>query len=265
MTFHALVRPAMWSLALAVGFLATSIYANAASSVIETSIKDINKFPRQFDGKTLRFRGVMNECKSLTCNICTSAEQPNDENCLGIAFSTHDPRSSHDDASYRVEYAAKSLLEKIYRFAEITVEGTYDATCAPEPDVVKACTDRATTFTAHTIVAVHKRFSASKGLFSMYEGDPLKPVSSNDSREVIHSYRALLKKWELEEEKGAMYLVLRDTILGTDEAIICECLEGTCAGEWPTMSGRAYTESPANPFTCTPARKIDGKWLFWEE
>ena len=131
---------------------------------------------------------------------------------------------------------------------------------------IVVCTDRCPNLLVTRVVAVHKRWPASKGLFHMYEGDSLKPMPAAESRELIVAYREAQADWGYPpdpEEAFRAYVsaVSADEPKQPPHAILCTCLEKTCEATWPTKSGHLI-ESPNNPYVCHGATLKRGKWEF---
>lgn len=210
-------------------------------------------------GKTVRVQGQMNNCQSLTCSICVDASE--DAVCLPISFEADN-------------YRAGDLIEETYRFATITVEAKINATCAlgfdpserssRSPDEIIVCTDRSRALTGARVLSVDVRRSAAEGRFDAYGGDPLAPPSADQRAQVLDGWKAWRKRmapWgdnELEVEVFAAPPYAKD---GESGLALCVCLDDSCKGKWPTMSGH-FTGSPGNPYDCWRAELYEGGWVF---
>ena len=267
---------------LFVGFLSLPAWADQDSErVINMTIEDVNKAPLEFHQKRIRVRGVVDECISLTCHICAAAnlDRPKikDADCLTASFAesggTSDRKSDDESSGSMRQYLAIQSLETLYRFSEITAEGVYDASCAgnlirksagSERRIV-ICTDRATTFRIEAITSVHKRWPATEGLFSMYEGEPLNVLTAEESRELLAAYDEVLRDWEDKLDTPDRYRAYRQQVysgaLGPEQAVLCHCLTDNCAGLWPSKQGH-FLETPNNPYKCVGATRTSTGWRF---
>lgn len=250
---------------------------------VVTTIRAVNADPLRFHKKIIRIRGVVNECVSYTCNICEVAYQESRDSladCMSIEFWPGPSPENQTDDERRARDAARALLENVYRFAEITSEGPYDGRCALHYDPEElslppgerneiVCMHRSDEFVAETIRDVHKQSPASTGLFESYEGDPLAELPSDQTKDLIVRYEAMLAQWDLidatEKKRTTTYRAFRSSSFPDEAVTLCECLETNCETRWPTMSGHIWTKSPANPYQCHWTKMIDRKWSFFPD
>jgi hypothetical protein len=255
---------------------AASLAAKRPLQVIDTTIEAVNKDPVKFHNKVIRVRGVVDQCISLSCNICApgeSADRDDDEDlCLAAGFWEPGTGREYDrdkNPDYLKWYFARRYLENLYRFSEVTVEGHYDALCkvnfdpaksrGPTPDRVVVCTDNGTTLTIERVVAVHARIPAPRGKYHSYSGFPLRPATPAENRELLEAYRALLSSWDDARDPMPETAAFRVEHDPPDQLLFCVCLNRTCRGEWPTLSGHDI-RTPNNPYDCTTAKRMKGGW-----
>lgn len=252
-------------------------HVSVMADAIDTSIAEVNDDPARFHQKTIRLRGVVDECWSLSCEICEPAGTVNildKDNCMSVRFSPHEPYYDPTDIRSRAREIATDIYEQLYRFSEVTVEGPYDAKCSlnydpAELSLPKAerheiiCVDRSLALTVERVLTVHKRASAASGRFDTYPSDNLVPLPASEAASLLAAYREHLRSWRVDEAEGATYRSFEDSTLAAGDALLCRCLDDSCEGRWPTEAGQTYQKSPADPYSCTTARKFDGKWTFW--
>ncbi len=212
----------------------------------------------ELHGKTVRMRGEMNNCTSLTCLICEDIE--NDETCLGLDF-------------YGDTNSAVYLHEELYRFATITIDARIDALCEvnydpDQPvskdrtrDIVIFCTDRASSIEDARVVSVDARKPASLGRFDMYEGEPLEEANAEASGRIRTFLTGLPWIDNLQDLQLKIYIDPDSYKELTESFIFCECIEDDCTSHWPTWSGQATTRSPANPYVCSYISRIGDNWV----
>ncbi len=250
--------------------------AQAEESAVEVSIAKVLKTPGTYHGKLVRVRGVLNECISMTCMLCPSApgKLPTDTKaCFGVEFEP---------------VVEASKLEGLYRFAEITAEGRYDATCDPQGradpyseqnQTMVVCTDRATDFMMTRVIDVHKRWPATQGFLTEYRGWQLTMASTEEAKAVIVSYNALqlydsdmiqrhddeaYKVFRVTREDNEPVIPETNPLPSRDEAVLCKCIDDSCAGKWPKLTGHLYP-TVANPYRCAAAVRVGKDWRFLPE
>lgn len=219
-------------------------------------------------GRTIRMRGEVNECMSLTCKIC---DDPAEEDvCLGLDL-------------FADSQAASYLVEELYRFATITIDARIDASCEVryDPDVFRSksesdkaaatqherqtftvCTDRASSVMDARVIRVDARKAATQGRFDRYTGEAL----SEASTEQLGHVKAFLNQlpWHDEDDDTQLKLFVDPEPLETgiaEQYILCECLEDNCTGRWPTMTHHASTRTPANPYRCAYFTRVGEMWV----
>jgi len=237
---------------IAAGALVTQAFGEPGVLTVDYVHANIAKL----HGMTLRLRGQVNNCESLTCNICTSAAK--DADCL--------PLSLYSDR------AGRSDVERLYRFATITVEARIDATCelgydpskARMPAEIVACTDRGSAVEDARVLSVDQRRAATEGRFDMYEGEPLQLATAREVGPIVVSWQAQQKR--LYPDKSAREVaVFRVPSAGRDDTDtgfrLCVCREDSCVGKWPSMSGQLI-QSPGNPYECLRADQFQANWVF---
>lgn len=237
--------------------LAVSLPVAAAQPVM--TVSEVDASLQRLHGKTVRVQGQMNNCQSLTCSICMDASE--DAVCLPIRFEADN-------------YRASDLIEQTYRFATITVEAEVDATCelgfdpsersSPATDEIIVCTDRSQALTNARVLNVDVRRPATAGRFDMYSGDPLSPPTTAQRAQVLEGWRAWSKRMGDglgEDEEIEVFVGKAYPEDGVSGLALCICLDESCRGKWPTMSGH-FTWSPGNPYHCWRAELYGDRWVF---
>lgn len=263
-------RPATFSLTIALAIAASSCVSGPAPGApggAPMTVAYVKQHIGELHGQTIRMRGEVNNCTSLTCKICDGPSEQ--DACLGLDLFA-DSRS----ASY--------LVEELYRFATITIDARIDASCEVnyDPDqfrskvdsdkaaarqerqVVVICTDRASSVMDARVVRVDARKPATQGRFNMYTGEALIEASS----EQLGRVRAFLNQlpWNDEDDNTQLKLFIDSEPLEkgiAEEYIFCECHEDDCTGQWPTMAHHAYTRTPANPYRCAYITRVGEVWV----
>jgi hypothetical protein len=244
------VIAAMCGIALSV--VATQPFAETRVLTVDYVHANIAKL----HGKTVRLRGQVNNCESLTCSICTSAAKEAD--CL--------PLSLYSDP------AGRSEIEALYRFATITVDARINAACelgydpanGRKPGELIVCTDRGSAVEEARVVSVDQRRAATEGRFDMYEGEPLQPATAEEGGPIIAGWRAQQKQLYPDEgaREIAVFRVSPEGRFGADAGYrLCVCRQDSCQGKWPSMSGQLI-HSPGNPYECARADQVQAGWVF---
>lgn len=215
----------------------------------------------ELHGKTVRLRGEMNECRSLTCKICDNIED--DDTCLGLNF--------YGDSSNAVD-----LMEELYRFATITIDARIDSSCgSPKGDsrVVVICTDRASAIEDARVVTVESRKPATRGRIDTYVGQTLTRITGTAEQAMLSRLKGPLDYIFDDDDWPQIALFEEPPYRDDDDQEIedppskpsywlCQCIEEDCAGRWPKRGGE-IVRSPANPYACLLAAEINGAWLVW--
>jgi hypothetical protein len=242
-------------LATAVGSCAT---VPAPAEPAPMTVAYVKHHMRQLHGQTIRMSGEMNNCTSLTCSICDGPEE--EDVCLGVSLN-----ADSDDARY--------VVEELYRFAVITIDARIDGACElgydpdlppskdPDRDVVAVCTDRASSVEDARVVSVDARKPASLGRFDMYKGDPLQEADPYALKKIETFLSTLPWIDDLEELQLKLFVDPQPREGAPESYYLCECLEDSCVGRWPTWSGHADTRSPANPYVCRHISRIGDNWV----
>ena len=217
-------------------------------------------------GQTIRRRGEINNCTSLTCSICDGPGEA--DACLGLDLFTDSPE-------------AQDTVEELYRFATVTLEARIDASCEVnyDPDIFKSkteaeeaarkgdrdiivvCTDRASSVLDAHVVSVEARKPASLGRFDMYKGEPLQEADAAAYDKMRKLLASLAWAEPSDEHDIKVYLEPEPWDGQVEAYYICECTEDDCTGRWPTWSGHTYTRSPANPYSCSYANRVGDNWI----
>lgn len=229
-------------------------------SNIATSISKISKSPWKFHGKVVRVSGTFNECKSYSCNICEGDTYDDSEKniCMGVSFESRD-------------------LEKYVRYATVTIEADYDASCAafPKPgeENIVVCAHRASQLRDTRVIKIITRRAASQGHISSYGlGALIVPdeVTANTLKATFLKQLSPIVDVKLSELEFA-YLMDISQFSGYDEyktikseggVCLCEAGIGKCDKIWPTLEGHIWGLPSDNPYTCWHAQKINGEWRY---
>lgn len=237
-------------------FLTLALTAAACASLKATpsrtmTVAEIEQNIRSLDGHTVRLSGEVNNCTSLTCLICDGPEES--AACLPLDFHTFSD-------------VEKEAVEELYRFATVVVDARIDATCYPDntahAGIVVVCTDRGSAVEDARVVSLESRKPASKGRFTMYEGEPIKAVGD----EIYEKIRKVLRDLMTDDAPEDSQLMIYEEAEPSPDSkqvqyYACICREDDCTGQWPAMSGRAWTRSPANPYYCYGVVASDGNWI----
>ena len=253
--------------------LATLVMATLTSSCVTInqrppdpkvmkSVSHVKLYLKQLHGKTVRVTGEINECISLTCQICDGPSES--DACLPLNLYAYSPTE-------------RRLVEELYRFARITVDARVDATCelGHYPDLEKPtdfiefiCTDRSSALEDAHVVSVDERQPARAGRFDGYKGGLLQEADAA-TYDTIGKLLASMNPYD----KGDEYHLRENGIRvynerepeplpdGSKYFYVCMCGEHSCEGRWPEYSGQAVIPSPANPYICSTARKVGDNWL----
>lgn len=193
--------------------------------------------------------------------------------CLRPYFAMEDNSRESSEQEQLAERRARNVYDRLYRFAEITAEGTYDAKCTLHYDPAKPasqredeeiiCLDRWSDLDVLRVVLVHDRSPATEGSFHAYEGHDIHRLNAVDTANLIQAYREVLRAWDLDDEdvNAASYAAFSDPEY-KDEAILCECEIDSCERHWPSKSGHLRAESLADPYSCSTAKRTKDYWMF---
>ena len=241
-----------------VGVLAMPVPAVGADPPV-LSVAYVGAHIGELHGKTVRLRGEVNNCESLTCSICD--EGGRDAVCL--------PLDLWSDA------AGRGLTEELYRFATVTIDARIDATCtlgydpdrgrAPSKDEVVVCTDRSSAVEEARVVRVDRRRSATKGRFDAYEGYSLRRASEGEERPIIQAWAAQQRRLYPSDQANMAMAVFVEAAEGRQAGDagyrLCVCRIDGCDGAWPSKSGE-FVRSPGNPYFCMRVDRYAADWVF---
>ncbi len=254
---------------LAAGCASSSDMGASVDTPIDTSIGAVKADPARYHQKFIRVRGVVNSCTRLDCGIeqaAPGALPAKDAAALGIGSI---PEGGQQDGG--AEFSGP-LFDRLYRFAEVTVVGRYDASCdlgrdtGKPPGVngkieeIQICADRAPGLTIYRVLAVHKRWPATA---FAHADDTLFPVDPAVARAVFLAYSRAMSSFNPEIDPGTWKPDYRVFGVGDEagSALLCICRTGQCKDAWPS-SLRATIPAPANPYACVEASRVDGAWRF---
>lgn len=223
-----------------------SRYSDAPLSVrlVHENLKDLH-------GETVFVRGIVTLCYNLTCWICDEIGPT--AACMSLNFA---PDTSE---------AASSWLDALYRYADITVEATIDATCelgynpdAPPADYIVICTDRGSGLENSRVVRVWHRYAATDMVLGD-EDDPdrLRVVEGPLRDSVLAAWRSFDRTMGTD---GPQAVVLASD-LANEDITLCVCREGDCEGRWPTLP-RHLLDGLGDPYYCYSVFRSDQGWIF---
>jgi hypothetical protein len=245
------MRPIILAAMLFAPLIGCTTPANGPQAGSTLSVSFASQHIRALHGKTVRIRGLVNECMSLTCLLCDDVSET--AACLPLEL-------------WADSDAAGDLLEELYRFAEISVDATIDATCTlhedpadPKPNEIIVCTDRSRALEDARVVQVWSRHAAPEGRFDAYEGEPLRLYAGQDRAAILNTFEGLWKN--ASQDPPQAELLAPDS--PESDVTLCVCLEDSCAGRWPAMSGHVV-RSPANPYVCYAFKRTDFGWALIE-
>ena len=221
---------------------ARSVDAPLSVRVVDDNLQDLH-------GETVFVRGIVTLCYNLTCWLCD--EIGPDAACMSLNFA---PDTSE---------AASSWMDALYRYAEITVETTIDATCAlgynpdsPPADYIVICTDRHRGLEDSRVVRVWRRYAAT----DMVLGDEDDP----DYLRVVEGplRDSVLAAWTSSDRQADH----RQAIVfageqPSDPMTLCVCQENDCDGRWPTLP-RHLMRGLVDPYYCYDVYHSDQTWVF---
>ena len=224
---------------------------------IPATIEQIVQDPMKYADKNVRIRGQVDNCISLTCNLCPIDMKVFGQGCLGLDFLGY----SDDGAGSRTS----ALMERAFRFATVEMDTSVDPTClenyekakqAENPSLIIVCTDRATVLTDARVIKVLARKSALDGLVSGYEFGPLVTAPPRERRLMLAELGGETPRTSV---STAAFIVVGLSSPKKVTGLVCVCLTESCEGRWPTRWFGGF-DSPANPFLCTNMTKTLGRW-----
>jgi hypothetical protein len=220
---------------------------------------------RALNGRWITVQGRINECYHLTCLICDEPETPRaSEDCITVDFAVTpkwaEGEDDQDDSpidSYRIHSRAKRVLEEYVRFASVAVKARVTAVCRKELII---CGDRGEDLLDARILSMPVRRRAAEGLFTRYEGRPLRVITDADAEAIS---AALPEHYQHDDstpvEERKVFRITGSPEQAEDPAAatICVCNQESCDGLWPTRRGHLIP-SPGNPYDCFGAQKVGG-------
>lgn len=277
----------VWGLfAVVLGFFAQLSAANAhedgapmpPDEIVETTVAAVYADPLKFHNKIIRIRGAMDYCWGYHCLICepNQTELPIDQRaCLATSFTSPHRWSGR-------------YLEEMYRFAEITAQGIFDARCMirydPEtsdgqPDEngdseIYICTDRGTVFSVSDVLEVHKRWPPNATV--RRQGDKLVNATPQETKRLKNAFLNSISI-SAQDDFLPEDIIFRaftfeqgwlpthdDNPAITQDAALCyrTSWEELSEEEWPRTSFEALLPVVRKPFSCHRAEKAFGRWRF---
>jgi hypothetical protein len=236
--------------------------ASVQGTASNVTIEELIAKAEVYRDKTVVVRGQLDNCTSLTCNLCPE-DMTNgtfDRNkCLGLEFDGFGPSGSW--ATSRTAQA----MEKAFRFATVTLSAHFDPTCLTgkdpsDPKATVVCTDRASALYDAIVQKVHSRKNGDTGIVSWYDFGVLSAPTDNDRRTML----ALLNDLDPNNKRPlALFVVPHDSIPDNVEAegMGCYCLIDSCEGKWPRKWVGGFSNY-GNDFYCFEMQKKHGVWSF---
>jgi hypothetical protein len=245
---------------LACVLLAFAGAAQATDATIGVTIAQLIAHPNDYAGKTVEVRGQVDNCLSLSCNLCpedmTDASFDRDK-CLGMSF------TGFDDPDPQSALRASEMMEWMFRFATLTLTARFDPACLTgkdpdDPQATVVCTDRASVLHNAVVNTVHSRKNGDTGIASAYRWGEFSKPSDVDRRAML----ALLAVF-ISDKTPELLIVpdFRDEKAGvTAGGYGCYCLADDCTGKWPKRWVGGSTENLDNAFYCIDLQKRHGAW-----
>lgn len=200
--------------------------------------------PQVYAGQHVRVTGQLDYCWNMSCGLCpleATPANPQRERCLAISFD----RMRAKPGSWGAD------MDGAFRYADVTINARFDPACLG-PDVV--CTDRASVLLAARVEQVHRRRRSRDGIVS--RPDPLLPAPEEIASAVLALVEPVKAPW------AQKVFTTRSGVADGDSAVVCE--SGALAGEpvdWPLPWQTALVaRSTEDRYTCTSARKLNGRW-----
>jgi hypothetical protein len=240
---------------------ADEIQERAAAPTV--TFEQLFKSPGDYANKFVRIRGQVDNCFSMTCNLCPenmTAETFDRFKCLGLEFDGYgDGRSGNRTAL---------LMEQAFRFAIVTINVKFDPTCLysmlpnRNPKTVPICLDRQTILESARVETVHARKSALDGIVSWYDFGPLRePDSEAERLALLNGFKEALSPNSSADIR--VFLMDGKGIPRPEDVealgLGCICTERSCEGNWPKRWFLGF-DSPANPVECQSMEKVKGTW-----
>lgn len=276
---------------LVLGVVAASLSACTtipSPPVVDTTLESIRSDPWAYDGKTVRVRGVFNECISFSCEFCPTFESQFEDRikadgswnyasaCMGVSFGADEGENLKKIGGFRLSRttaALADLREEEARFTTSTLVAAYSAHCSNvkdpngDPDVIMFCTDRASELENARIEKVHIRRTGATGAITSYGNEAIEEADDavgaalraafNDQVSELSDHRinfAFVEPHSPDaEDKTGKYA----------SGGVCECYTDDCrADEWPKQIAGTWDFTPANPYWCKSASPDGDEWRF---
>ncbi|WDI32604.1 hypothetical protein PUV54_05270 [Hyphococcus flavus] len=250
------------------------------SGPIETSISEIQKNPRTWDGKVVRVTGTFDECISYTCEFCEREEhvsKPGDpgSHCMRVSFHSDQERMAPErfaQYAYGAHFSVEGAYETLARFTTSTIEAVYDASCTGtslQDDIIVMCTDRASELEQARIIKTHFRRPTVGGVINAYGIDPLGIPDDETVSAISEAFQEQSSVFDEENILPDFVYTYRADSEMLDGAEIdavggaCICLVEECAdSDWPKREGDIWLDTPSNHYRCWYAELVDGVWRF---
>ena len=154
-------------------------------------------------------------------------------------------------------------MDALYRYADITVEATIDATCelgynpdAPPADYIVICADRHRGLQNSRVVRVWRRYAATDMILGDEDDPDYLRVVEGPLRDSV------LAAWASSDQSAdnGRAIVFAAEQPGAPMTL-CVCLDGDCDGRWPTLP-RHLMRGLADPYYCYYVYHSDQTWVF---
>jgi hypothetical protein len=226
--------------------------ADRGSAPIVT-IEQLLHSPSSYANKFVRVRGQVDNCFSLTCNLCPedmTNESFERTKCLGLEFDGYNATARDPSADLEMEQA--------FRFSTLTLNTYFDAAC-----LQGVCLDRSTVLLRARAEKVYARKSATTGIISWYDfGGLVEPKTETDRAAMVSALDEMDVLPSPSKFERRVFIISNPPISLPPESLGlgCVCTKEACDGQWPTHWFLGF-ESPANPYKCYILSKSqDGKW-----
>jgi hypothetical protein len=246
----------------------------SAAAADRVSIAELIADPARFKAKSVRLRGVVDQCSGRSCAICD--EPPNSTACIRVGswlVEGVDP----EDAG--LERAAAEALRRVYRFTTVEMSATFAFHSQKDEDeadraMASAIADAARTGLEIDFVfgpkvgatwlekarvdKIVRRWEPTKGIVSAAEDKPLLDPSYEDYQQMI---KAVSLDFDIPPEppNASIQGPRAYRVEGYDGGWVCSHDRGDY-GDWPSKLGH-LRPTPSASFDCLYVRKNpDGRW-----
>ncbi len=220
--------------------------AAAGALVDNVSLDQLRGNPQVYSGKMVRVAGQLDQCRSMSCNLCPTEATPAAplaERCLALSF--HRFRGANGKAGADMDAA--------FRYADLVVVARFDPSC-----LEGVCTDRATVLHDARVEQVMKRRQSREGL--IHRPDPLLPAPANEAAAV----QALLQttRNDVPPLPVRVFATRSDPRLQTGAVVCWATWSPDEPIEWPTSwQGALTARSTEDPYRCSTAAKAASRWV----